>query len=234
MCTVSYLPTSNGCLITSNRDESIARALAEPPVVADPNSSMLLYPRDPLGGGTWIASGKKATVCLFNGAFEPHIQKDHYRTSRGTIPIQFFEHRDAKEFVQRFDLQGIEPFSIVIYQNRTLTEIKWDEQKAHLIDHDPEKPGIWASVSLYTPEVRENRTRMFDSWLTTNPDLNQESIVGFHTSEKSDKENGLLIHRDNGLQTVSVTSVRRTDGAESNMIYRDLVSDKQYQQELAH
>ena len=55
-----------------------------------------------------------------------------------------------------------------------------------------------------------------------------------HTSEKSDKENGLLIHRDNGLQTVSVTSVRRTDGAESNMIYRDLVSDKQYQQELAH
>ena len=51
MCTVSYLPTENGDIITSNRDEAPARH-AVTVIEVSINDRRVFFPRDPHAGGT--------------------------------------------------------------------------------------------------------------------------------------------------------------------------------------
>jgi len=223
MCTVTYLPLEKGCIITSNRDETIARAKAAPPASFAHGGKSLIYPKDPVGGGTWIATSETASVCLFNGAFEAHKHNPPYRHSRGLIPINVLMEDSLETFVRSFDLDNIEPFSIVVYQREALQELKWDGQKSHLIEHDARLPHIWASATLYSPEVRNQRKRWFQEWLDTAPDFTREHIVQFHTQQQNDHENGLLIRRKNGLQTVSVTSIGYKEERPPEVFYKDLL-----------
>lgn len=215
-------------MITSNRDEIITREAALPPKTYAHQGSSLAYPRDPQGGGTWIATGAEMTVCLFNGAFEPHERKNSYRVSRGTVPIALSGFNSVTDFVRHFDFSGIEPFSVVVYRPGQLHEVKWDEKKPHLITHSVDEPHIWASATLYSPEVRKTRQHWFDEWLQSKPVFDREHIISFHTQEKSDKENGLLIQRDNGLRTVSVCSVEHQERQPSYMQYIDLVNQRSH------
>jgi uncharacterized protein with NRDE domain len=233
MCTVTFLPVENGCLISSNRDEALVRALAEPPAVYQHNETTLLYPKDPLGGGTWIATGKQATVCLFNGAFEPHVRKPKYRVSRGVIPVQFFDYLDLEDFTSNFDFEGIEPFSLVVYENKKLIELKWDESKLHRFDHSVFQPHIWASATLYSKQVVTERKQWFQDWLDSSPNFDQESITTFHKSKREDHQNGLLIDRANGLKTVSVTSSGYQESEGACMVYEDLIRNVKYNENLA-
>ena len=232
MCTVTYLPLPDGCLITSNRDEARARDRAEFPAAHTFKGQSLVFPKDPRGKGSWIASNHTSSACLFNGAFEAHVPKPPYRHSRGLIPLEVLAHETLDHFVQDYSLEGIEPFSIVVYRPGVLQELKWDGQKAHLLDHDPSQPHIWASATLYSADVRRQRREDFDTWLNANPEFSPTSIVGFHTQGSEDRENGLLIARESGLQTVSVTSMKHTHDAPTEMLYRDLITQELHVQSL--
>jgi uncharacterized protein with NRDE domain len=226
MCTVSYLPIPGGCLISSNRDEAFERASALEPAVYSHFGQNVLYPKDPVGEGTWIATSDKAVVCLFNGAFVPHQRKASYRVSRGVVPISFFYFLNVETFINSFNFSGIEPFSLVVFHNHKLTELKWDETKLHRIEHDPKYPHIWASATLYSPEVFAQRKTWFSEWLEAEPAFTSENIMNFHCSRKDDRQNGLFIDRANGLKTASVTSVRFSEIESSSMTYHDLKSGK--------
>lgn len=220
-------------MISSNRDEIITRAPAEPPVVREIGGVPLLFPRDPVGGGTWIASNAEATACLFNGAFEPHERKPNYRLSRGVVPLEYFQFLDVERFVKDFNFSGIEPFSMVIYRKGSLHEIKWDEEQVHVIVHDAEAPHIWASVTLYDQKTREERRRWFEQWLATSPDFDPDAAMGFHTTALGDKINGLLINRPSGLRTVSVTSISHVEDEGAKLQYRDLVKNLHFDQKMS-
>lgn len=227
MCTVTYLPLSDGCLITSNRDEALHRDRAEHPTTAFYKDHPLLFPRDPKGQGSWIASSQTSSTCLFNGAFEAHIPKPPYRHSRGLIPLEVLTHDCLDAFVEQYPLDGIEPFSIVVYRPSVLQELKWDGAKAHVIEHASDEPHIWASATLYNAEVRAQRRKNFENWLSTDPEFTPEAIIHFHTQASNDRVNGLLIARDSGLHTVSVTSMKHTHGAPTEMRYRDLLTQEE-------
>ena len=227
MCTVTYLPLSDGCLITSNRDEALHRERAERPTTAIYKDQPLLFPRDPKGQGSWIASSQTSSACLFNGAFEAHMPRPPYRHSRGLIPLEVLTHNSLDAFVEQYSLDGIEPFSIVVYRPGLLQELKWDGSQAHVVDHNANQPHIWASATLYNAEVRAQRRKDFEQWLDTGPAFTQEAIVGFHTQASNDRENGLLIARDSGLHTVSVTSLKHTHGAPTEMRYQDLLTQEE-------
>ncbi|MBK6665833.1 MAG: NRDE family protein [Saprospiraceae bacterium] len=70
MCTVSYMPTKSGFILTSSRDESKVRK-ALPPATYHLHGQDLVFPKDILAGGTWIAASERGQVaCLLNGAFD--------------------------------------------------------------------------------------------------------------------------------------------------------------------
>ncbi|MGB2476316.1 MAG: NRDE family protein, partial [Flavobacteriaceae bacterium] len=83
MCTVTFVPTKNGFIFTSNRDEDPQRA-ASKLIEEKRGEHTITFPQDQGAKGTWFAfSNRQQFVCVLNGAFEPHIRKSSYSMSRG-------------------------------------------------------------------------------------------------------------------------------------------------------
>jgi hypothetical protein len=214
MCTVSFIPISpNGFILTSNRDEKVIREKALPPRKYTINGIEVIFPKDPKGGGTWIASSFNGyTLCLLNGAFEPHTVKSNYRHSRGKILLDFFDYSDIAKFCKQYDFSNLEPFTLLIaYCNVSvnLTEIRWDGIKLFIDNKDVTRPAIWSSVTLYDKAIIAQREAWLDTYLSTlGSVIKQGEIVKFHMQTNAhDKYNGVVMDRNNIYKTVSVSSV---------------------------
>ncbi len=227
MCTVTYLPLKNGFLITSNRDERLSRKPSNVPGVQVVNGISLLFPKDTEAGGTWIAcddSGR--TVCLLNGAFEPHIHNPPYRKSRGLVVLDYFQNKSVKEFEQQYDLTGIEPFTMVIAEDKLLFELRWDETKKYLKQLDQAKPNIHSSATLYTKETMALREEWFNNWLQNHEHYRVEDILNFHLfAGDGDAGNNIRMSRFGIVETLSVTSIKLENNL-VEMYYADLKDKK--------
>jgi len=235
MCTVTFIPDGrNGYVLTSSRDEKISRPHATQPIIKDYTNYKLLYPRDPKGGGTWIASDNSGrSVCLFNGAFKAHTPKYPYRHSRGLIVLDFFNFFDSGKFKETYDFSNIEPFTLIIVNGKILEEFKWDGEKAYLINHNFNELKIWSSVTLYSSDVVKKREIWFDDWKAKFIAASQIDILDFHLSAgNGDKENNVLMDRKKlSLRTVSITSIKLSK-EKIHMKYLDLLMNTTYCKEL--
>lgn len=229
MCTVSYIPSENGYILTSSRDEKMQRptAIPEKYTIKD---NLLIFPKDLQSGGTWIAlcPDKKRVACLLNGAFENHQKATEYRLSRGQILLDSFIYPNAEIFNAFIDLSNIEPFTLILIENSkriTINEIKWDGKEKHYIKIDTSKPKIWSSATLYDKHIREQREQWLTHWLTQNEAL---KIANFHiTKHGNDQQNDVVMQREGGLQTLSISQIRCTDD-DFVFDYIDLVQNKTY------
>jgi len=231
MCTVTYLPTEEGFILTSNRDERKSRSNTDVPKPYQLYGQTVYFPQDKESSGTWIAtSAQGLSLCLLNGAFEKHESQPPYRVSRGLILLEFFKHRFANDFLANTDLDGIEPFTLIIASQQTpknyLYELRWDGNTPHLKSLDPGKACIWSSATLYPKEIRAEREFWFENWLDKNPVFGQEDILFFHHfAGRDDNNNALIMTRENDRQTISITSVLQT-GGNRKIVYEDLIQQK--------
>jgi hypothetical protein len=62
MCTVSFIPNTQGFYLAMNRDELLTRVAALAPNVFEKDGFRAIYPREP-SGGTWIAVNEQG-ICL--------------------------------------------------------------------------------------------------------------------------------------------------------------------------
>lgn len=208
MCTVSFVPTLSGVIITSNRDENKLRS-ALPPIIVKSGNNTLVYPKDPKSSGTWIAiknTGEAAV--LLNGAFENHNKKSNYINSRGKIILEILKSENPSNAFDELRLADIENFTLILYLINKLITYRWDGVNKHQEKLDIKKPHIWSSATLYTKQISIEREKWFSTWLKNEQQINQETIINFHkTAGKDDKENGLVIKRSNNIETVSITSI---------------------------
>ena len=228
MCTVTYLPLGNNLwLLTANRDESPLRP-AEPPAVHTNNGIRMLYPRDTLGGGSWMAvTGNGKSGCILNGAFEPHKRKPPYRKSRGLVLLDFLAEKDGKNFLRSYDLEGIEPFTMVGVDNGAVYEFRWDGSQRYLSFPDPAQPQIWASATLYSAEWIEKRRKWFNDWLSHKPLFTREAILNFHLhTGEGDLMNDLVMNRYDMVRTLSITSIEK-NATSISMLYHDLLNGQE-------
>ena len=225
MCTVSFVTTPNGIIITSNRDEDNRRS-AIPPVLEKFDGFELAYPKDPKSGGTWIAAKNSGTVgVLLNGAFENHVKKNHYAYSRGLILIKILKENDPEKAFDDLDLKDVENFTLVLYASKKLISYVWDGETKHKEIKDPRSAHIWSSATLYPKNIRLEREKWFNNWLTSK-NFAQSDVIGFHKNTgKNDIANGLVMKRDNYLQTVSVTSVE-INATTISMRHENLISEE--------
>ncbi len=224
MCTVTYIPQPGGnFILTSNRDENAARS-PQHLTLAEQNGVQMIFPRDTTAGGSWIAaSGDNRVVCLLNGAFAKHRHEPPYKKSRGIMVMEFFTHLSSQVFFEKYDFEGMEPFTLVVVDNGTLFELRWDGNKAHVKPLDATGKYIWSSATLYPPEVQVRRNGWFTDWLNGRRDFSLDAIGEFHRSGGAgDTWNGFVMNRHGKVQTVSITHVVKTSGG-IEMIYNDLL-----------
>lgn len=225
MCTVTYIPLKKGFVLTSSRDEKVFRPTLKPKCY-NVTDKILVYPKDELAGGTWIAaSNQKRIACLLNGGFENHTKKANYTKSRGAIPLESFNYSSQSEFLLTPNLTDMEPFTLLLidYENEVdFQVVVWDGKKNHITQVNNSAPGIWSSATLYSRSNRELRKKWFDEWIEKYRDDEERNILNFHTEKHStDNENDILMKRNNALETVSISqiSVKRN---RSEFLYYDL------------
>jgi Transport and Golgi organisation 2 len=231
MCFVTYLPYQDGFILTSNRDEHAGRPAAVPPRKYSIAAQNVFYPKDGLAGGTWLATSCCYTLCLLNGAFEPHKPQPPYRQSRGKVLLDFFEINNLSTFISTYDFAGIEPFTlVVVHQKNTpeLHQLRWDGQQLHHQPLEAQRAFAWSSVTLYTPDTVQERARWFGEWQAQHPNFSGQEVIDFHLAGgNGDQHNDLVINRDNLLQTVSVTQVQQTT-QQLLMHYHDRLKGQEY------
>lgn len=232
MCTVTFIPTkNNGFILTSNRDENAKRSPQNITRILKVQQE-LIFPKDEGAGGSWItASSDNKLVCLLNGAFERQERNPPYRISRGIMVLDFFLFLNANEFFTDYSFEGIEPFTMIIYDNGQLWDFRWDGIEKHIKELDTTKYHIWSSATLYDEPIRLKREQWLDEWLKDRTDFSKEAILELH--KKGGEGNpsiDFMMNRWNYLvETVSITQVIG-DYDTMEMIYHDLINKETKQE----
>jgi hypothetical protein len=213
MCTLSYIPKADGFLLTSNRDESVNRLPALPPMVYTHNGIAVMYPKDTQAGGTWLAVAEnRFTICLLNGAFHKHHHNPPYRHSRGLVVTDFFTYNDISAFKEKYTVEGLEPFTLVVIESGfpiNVHEIRWDGAQVFAKTVDASIPQIWSSATLYDAEVIVEREKWFHQFLADKPNPSPEDMLHFHHfGGGQNEQNRLLMNRNNILRTISITGIQ--------------------------
>jgi len=233
MCTVTYIREKEHFFITSNRDEKINRGKALPPAIYQIGASDLLFPKDIDAGGTWIVLKNATTAAvLLNGGFVSHQSAPPYQRSRGLILLDILTASDPEDCFNTIDLAAIEPFTLILLQDLSLYECRWDGQEKFKISLDAQQNYIWSSATLYTESTQQQRVEWFAKWQIANPDPSPENIVHFHRfAGDGDRQNNVQMNRDGLLLTVSITAIQLT-GEQASMQYLDLKDGSVFSQQM--
>ena len=232
MCTVTYLPNpdnnqdGNQFILTSNRDETPKRSAVGITKI-ERFGKDLLYPQDPLAKGTWIAtSNANQLVCVLNGAFEKHKHRPPYRLSRGIMALDFFSFENAQSFFSTYEFEGIEPFTMIIFDDGILYELRWDETMAWVKELPVDQTHIWASCTLYNKDWQKKRRKWFYEWEEKNKVFTQKAILDFHRNAgEGNTEFDLVMNWGNKVRTTSITSVyKKQDQVE--MHFEDILNNE--------
>ncbi|MEO1013032.1 MAG: NRDE family protein [Bacteroidota bacterium] len=213
MCTVTFIPSEAGTIITSNRDEHISRKATLRFQEDTKNGTKVMYPKDRTAGGTWFAVNEFGTVVvLLNGAFQNHKCTPPYRKSRGLLVLEIISAESPIDLVREMDLGKIEPFTLIIYGDSRLWEFRWDYGRKHLKQLNRAQSYIWSSWTLYDEKAQATRNQYFKDLIAKKEDLDGQEILDFHRQNHGDFENGFVIDRGNGLKTLSVTQAISGNG----------------------
>lgn len=235
MCTVTYLPTSGGFILTHNRDEAPSRSPDHISKVKTEGGDVLIFPRDTKAGGAWIITARSGTTaCLLNGAFIKHAHRPPYRRSRGLLLLDFFDWENPDDFFRDYDLAGIEPFTLLFFEKKRVAELRWDGQTRHWKNLPPDAAHFWCSATLYPPEMQMRREQVFrHDFLSKNPNPTQQLLLHLHrTGSVGDPENDFVMNRGGRVCTVSITQVVIKNGR-ATMRYHDLLEGNQSQRNLS-
>lgn len=229
MCTVSFVCSNDKVIITSNRDEKIIRPSAIPPRNYMLNGKNIIYPKDSKAGGTWYVVDENGTVLvLLNGADKKHQVQLHYRKSRGQIVLEMISSTSPKEFWNEINLENIEPFTLVLFQDKQLFQLRWNGVEKSTVNLEIDKNYVWSSSTLYSKEIQEQRASWFYTFLGSNPEMTETKMLHFHRYTKADNnEDGLVINRNNEMKTLSITQ----SVIEKNKVmihHLDLIAEKEY------
>lgn len=223
MCTVTFIPKSDGSFIlTSSRDEAPGRATLAPAVYTI-DEVQCLFPKDAVAGGTWLGvSENNRLICLLNGGFTAHKREASYKMSRGIVVKKLLVASDIISEVESFDFTGIEPFTIIAIAyglSLNVYELVWDGNSTHFSEKLLE-PTIWSSSLLYNQEMKLKREQWFSNYLQSQ-DTSKERILNFHkTAGEGNLDIDLVMDRG-FVKTKAITQVVK-DSLEIKMRYEDL------------
>jgi uncharacterized protein with NRDE domain len=226
MCTVTFIKQNEQFIITSNRDEKMVRPAAAPPAWHIVEGKRLLFPKDGKAGGSWfVMNVEGATAVLLNGAAEKHISKGPYNKSRGLALLELMTGETALQQWKHMPLQQTEPFTVVLFEQAQLRQLRWNGVEKETLLLDEQQPHIWSSVTLYSADVIAARKTAFTHFLQQQQPSNEKQLRFFHgQTRQQGTEEGIMINRDNIMRTISITQAFITP-QRAQMVYDDVIQN---------
>lgn len=227
MCTVIYIPNGTETYLCSVRDENPFRERAHFPAKIQGRKTSFWAPIDPEAGGTWwTINSFGQTLILLNGAFTNHLPNTKvYRKSRGLIVKELSQETDLEKAWNQLDLEEVEPFTLIIKQEKKLITSRWNGQVKFWNEMDPDQAHIWSSATLYPFEIRRQRELLFFDFLSA-PISKAQEIETF-LFENSEPENGFIMHRHEQLRSLSISLFDfNATSTEVTLRYHDLLEEK--------
>lgn len=231
MCTLTIIPYNGdsrrnpgsarraaGVRIACNRDESRLRPAATPPELRRFGDRQAWMPRDPLGGGTWIAaSDAPLALVLMNVYTEPIGTRPAAMASRNTPPVSrgtIIPHALAAgsldEALARagdLDLEQFEPFRLVIADREQFAEVVWAAGRFSVADPAAIRgPLFFTSSGLGDELVAGPRRTLFEQVFAADVDPVAAQDV-FHRHVWPGKEYASVWMTRPEARTVSLTVV---------------------------
>ncbi len=207
MCTLSFAPTRNGFVAAMNRDESLAREIANPPQIFSLPNTLAVYPSE-TSGGTWIgANDRGLLLALLNKNVDPGSKKQQ---SRGTLIPNLVAAHSLAEVEGRLrstKIAGMLPFRLIAFdvRVRSIRQMTW-QQSALAIRSIPWAPRHWFSSSLSDMGATTARGRTC-ALFTKHSVLTAGNVRELHRSHSpSDGPFSICVHRP-GVGTVSYTEI---------------------------
>ena len=233
MCTVTFIPVKDRVYITSNRDEKNSRQRALPPKEYYHKHSKLVFPKDADEGGTWIALNENGNVAvLLNGAFEKYIPNPSYQRSRGVVLLDILADVRPARYFTKLKLEAIAPFTLILWDDGSLYECRWDGLVKHIKQLRSCRPHIWSSATLYDKETQKRREYWLAKFLNKNVIPSQEDILHFHSyGGDGDGNSNLKMNRQGLYSTVSITSLELNETSGS-ITYHDCIGNTNFKQNV--
>lgn len=173
MCTVSIVPTTDGCRVVCNRDERRTRPIARPPRQWPSETSCAIYPEDPASGGTWIGvndSGMVAALLNRTSTAGAGTRPVH---SRGRIVPELLGYASldhAVKAAEMLDDRAFEPFRLVVLQHLTVVVITCDATGISKAIVPVGSPLMFTSSSLGDALAEPPRRALFEELVCASDD----------------------------------------------------------------
>ena len=215
VCTVTWLRTDAGFELFCNRDERHERAAATPPATIVRDGVALLAPRDPDGGGTWLAVNELGVaVCLLNGyrAGDDLLPAERFR-SRGLLVLEIAARRDAAAVAGALaatDLAPYRSFDLLALDAAGPRVLSWDRASARLNEAAAGMPLV--SCPVRTDEVRAARAATLQEHVARRGTIDTALLAAYHRSRHPEGWIwSVSMHHDKAA-TRSLSHVRVTAG----------------------
>ena len=224
MCTVTLVPLiaphgdRAGFRLATNRDESRQRPAALPPEARVFGPRHALLPRDPTGGGTWVAvndAGLAFTLLNRNPGDMRGVTFPN-RLSRGTIIPALLDAADLAAVRSRLGTltpDRYAPFRLIACDGLACLEALGEADTLTLQAHALDRPLMFTSSGLGDALVEPPRRALFDGWFSQDPHEWPAQQDAFHRHRWPDRpELSVCMSRDDArsvsLTAVAVTAVR--------------------------
>lgn len=127
MCSVSFLPNSEGFDLLMNRDEQLSRTAALPPAIRRCGGCRAIYPHE-RGGGTWIGLNEAGlTLALINWYSQPQRTGPGTLSRGGVIPALLAAESaaEAECGLMEIPLARFNPFRLMVISQSEKSIQEW-------------------------------------------------------------------------------------------------------------
>ncbi len=111
MCSLTFLPRKNGCLVAMNRDEKLQRVRASVPRIHPAADGPACYPTEP-GGGTWIGFNEHGIIAALLNWYR-HPSRPEAPT-RGTVVPRLLLNGPRPDWSVIDDVDRLNPFRAIL------------------------------------------------------------------------------------------------------------------------
>jgi hypothetical protein len=210
MCTVSFLPNSEGFFLAMNRDEKRDRFTSLAPMVVELEAHRAVFPREPTGG-TWISANDSGVCLALLNWHRIKREPNNGIRSRGEV-VRKLAGIDASDEISaaitKLPLRKLRPFRLVAIapaENRVI-ECRWNLNRLSKREH-PWKSRHWFSSSFDEATAEAERTRVCSAQPDQAASRDLKWLRRLHRSHQPERGPfSICMHRSDAA-TVSYTEV---------------------------